>query len=236
MIENPESNSDRTIIEDPEPNPDRTIIENPEPNPDRTMIENPKPDSDSNSSSEPATMAKNHPQKDKGKLKNGSQKKYNVQKLTKQAFSKALVYFENDQFIPNNGNIYFALSSIKAAISFRIINLLYPFSKLYKKARAKYWNNWEPAFRKQYEDLMNRHIWDLIFAPENANVFPGKWVLNQKHENDGIWIRNRARWVMCSNFEGIKGWSVQNLYAAVASAIAVKIFFILVLIYGMIST
>jgi hypothetical protein len=63
--------------------------------------------------------------------------------------------------------------------------LLHPFPKLYKKARAKYWDNWKPAFRKQYENLMNRHIWDLVFAPEGANVLPGKWVLDQKHENDG---------------------------------------------------
>jgi hypothetical protein len=41
---------------------------------------------------------------------------------------------------------------------------------------------------------------------------------------------------MCGNFEGIKGWSAQDLYAAVASAIAVKIFFILVAIYDIMST
>jgi hypothetical protein len=83
---------------------------------------------------------------------------------------------------------------------------------------------------------MNRHIWNLVFASEGANVLPGKWVLDQKHENDGTWIRNRARWVMCGNFEGTEGWSAQDLYAAVASAIAVKIFFTLIAIYGIIST
>jgi hypothetical protein len=113
----PYKNLDRTIIEDPEPNPERTIIENPEPNPDRTIIENPEPDSDPNSSSEPTTMAENHLQKNGGRLKGGSRKKYNVQKLTKQTSGKALVYLEKNQFIPNNGDIYLALSSIEAAVS-----------------------------------------------------------------------------------------------------------------------
>jgi hypothetical protein len=114
--------------------------------------------------------------------------------------------------------------------------LLYLFPKSYKKARAKYWDNWEPAFRKQYENLINRYIWDLVFAPEDANVLPGKWVLDQKYENDGTWIRNRARWVVCGNFEGTEGWLAQDFCAAVISAIAVKIFFTLVAIYGIMST
>jgi NDP-sugar pyrophosphorylase family protein len=124
------------------------MIENLEFNPDRTIIEDSKFDSDLNSLSEFAIMAENHLQKNEGKLRNCFRKEYNVQKLTKQAFGKALVYFEKNQFIPNNGDIYFALSSIEAVISFQIINLLYLFPKLYKEARAKYWDNWEPAFRK----------------------------------------------------------------------------------------
>jgi hypothetical protein len=76
-------NLDRTIIENPEFNPERTIIENFEPNPDRTMIEDPEFDPDPNSLSEPIIMAENHLQKDEGRLRNGSRKEYNVQKLTK---------------------------------------------------------------------------------------------------------------------------------------------------------
>jgi hypothetical protein len=118
IIEDLEPNLDRTIIENPEPNPDRTMTEDPEFNSDRTMIEDPKTDPDPNSSSEPAIMAENHLQKDERKLRGGSRKKYNVQKLTKQTFGKFLVYLEKNQFISDNGNIYFALLSIKAAISF----------------------------------------------------------------------------------------------------------------------
>jgi hypothetical protein len=42
--------------------------------------------------------------------------------------------------------------------------------------------------------------------------------------------------MVCGNFEGTEGWLAQDLYAAVASAIAVKIFFTLVAIYSMMST
>jgi hypothetical protein len=42
--------------------------------------------------------------------------------------------------------------------------------------------------------------------------------------------------MVCGNFQGADDWAAQNLYAAVASAIAVKIFFILVAALGMNST
>jgi hypothetical protein len=67
-------NLDRTIIENPKSNPNRTIIEDPEPNLDRTMIEDPESDPDSNSSNDFATIAENHLQKNKGKLRNGPRK------------------------------------------------------------------------------------------------------------------------------------------------------------------
>jgi hypothetical protein len=79
-------------------------------------------------------------------------------------------------------------------------------------------------------------IWDLVYASDEAEILPGKWVFNQKFDENGNWIRNRARWMVCGNFQGADNWAAQNLYAAVASAMAVKIFFILVAVLGMNST
>jgi hypothetical protein len=86
---------------------------------------------------------------------------------------------------------------------------------------------------KQIKDLKQRTIWDLIYASDDAKILLSKWVFDQKFDENGNWIRNRARWVVCGNFQGTNDWAAQNLYAAVASAVAVKIFFILVAVLGM---
>jgi hypothetical protein len=39
--------------------------------------------------------------------------------------------------------------------------------------------------------------------------------------------------MICGNFQGANDWAAQNLYAAVVSAVAVKIFFTLVAVLGM---
>jgi hypothetical protein len=104
---------------------------------DRITIENPETDPDPNSSNEPAIIAENHLQKDRKRLRNDPRKKYNVQKFTKQTSSKALVHFEKKkQCIPNNGNIYFALLSIEAAISFKLL-ICYIYFRNYTKRQGQ---------------------------------------------------------------------------------------------------
>ena len=49
-----------------------------------------------------------------------------------------------------------------------------------------------------------------------------------KFNAKGEWDRNRARWVVCSNFENAESWAAQDVYAAVANSSSVKLFFTLV--------
>jgi hypothetical protein len=44
----------------------------------------------------------------------------------------------------------------------------------------------------------------------------------------GNWERNRARWVVCGNFENTESWAAQDVYAAVANSASIKLFFTLV--------
>ena len=68
------------------------------------------------------------------------------------------------------------------------------------------------------------HVWDLVDPPKYANILPGKWILDQKFDSEDKWIRNRARWVVCGNYEN---WQYQDLYAAVANNTSVKVFLLL---------
>src|SRR5947209_16093517 len=84
------------------------------------------------------------------------------------------------------------------------------------------WEDWKPAFEKQIRDLESRNTWDLIYPPPDANILPGKWVLDMKFNAKGEWDRNRARWVVCGNFENAENWAAQDVYAAVANSASVK--------------
>ena len=92
------------------------------------------------------------------------------------------------------------------------------------------WDDWKPAFEKQIEDLKSRNTWDLVYPPPNTDILPGKWVLDKKFNAKGEWDRNRARWVVCGNFENAESWAAQDVYAAVANSASVKLFFTLVAI------
>ena len=101
--------------------------------------------------------------------------------------------------------------------------------KSYFDARKRSdWSQWKPAFEKQFNDLQSRNIWDLVDLPTNAQLLPGRWVLDMKFNAQGEWDRNRARWVVCGNYENTESWAAQDVYAAVANSTSVKMFFTLV--------
>jgi hypothetical protein len=74
------------------------------------------------------------------------------------------------------------------------------------------------------QEFDQHHVWDLVDPPKHIKILPGKWVLDQKFDSNGKWLRNRARWVVCGNFES---WQYQDLYAAVANNISVKVFLLI---------
>jgi hypothetical protein len=74
------------------------------------------------------------------------------------------------------------------------------------------------------QEFDQRYVWDLVDPPKDAQILPGKWVLDQKFDINGEWARNRARWVVCGNFES---WQYQDLYAAVANNTSVKVFLLI---------
>jgi hypothetical protein len=95
------------------------------------------------------------------------------------------------------------------------------------------WMDWKPAFEKQIKDLDSRHTWDLVYPPPDTTVLPGRWVLDMKYNAQGEWDRNRARWVVCGNFENSESWAAQDVYAAVVNSASVKLFFTFVAVLNL---
>jgi hypothetical protein len=78
--------------------------------------------------------------------------------------------------------------------------------------------------------LETHGVWDLVEPPPDAEILPGKWVFDEKMTPEGEWL-NRARWVVCGNYER-DSWSIQDVYAAVATSTTVKIFLAITAVQG----
>ena len=77
--------------------------------------------------------------------------------------------------------------------------------------------------QKQLGAFDKQHVYDLIDAKPGIQVLPGKWVYDDKYDIDGNHIRDRARWVICGNFEAAFT-EPHEAYSAVASQISVRIY------------
>ena len=98
-----------------------------------------------------------------------------------------------------------------------------PMSYSEARSRADYKTRWLPAMQKQLGAFDKQHVYDLIDAKPGIQVLPGKWVYDDKYDIDGNHIRDRARWVICGNFEGAFT-NPHEAYSAVASRISVRIY------------
>jgi hypothetical protein len=105
-----------------------------------------------------------------------------------------------------------------------------PLARNLKQAKSDpdLWKVWKPAFDKQYQSLVDRKVFKLVNLPPGGKALPTKWVTDQRFDADGVFLRNRARLVICGNFEEDDSWSLQDVYAAVASATSVRVFLSLV--------
>ncbi len=93
----------------------------------------------------------------------------------------------------------------------------------------KYEKDWRPAFKRQLEELAYTETWDLVDLPPGETLLPGKWVLDQKFDPNGIWMKNRARWVVCGNKEkAVYEWF--EVFSAVAHLTSLRLFLAVVAI------
>jgi hypothetical protein len=55
--------------------------------------------------------------------------------------------------------------------------------------------DWVNAMHEELNNFTRNEIWELVERPKNHNVIGTKWVFRNKHNEDGLVVRNKARLV-----------------------------------------
>ena len=120
--------------------------------------------------------------------------------------------------------IEYALSSLKIEHQMNNLRKIHV-PKNFRQARKcpDYDIKWLPAMKQQYDSLEAEGVWTIVPMKPEMKVLPGKWVYDEKMDPSTGKFSARARWVVCGNYED-NSWSMQDVYAAVASSVSVKTF------------
>ncbi len=84
----------------------------------------------------------------------------------------------------------------------------------------------------QYNTLQAMGIWTLEYPLEGVQVIDGQWILDQKFDVDGNWIRNRVYWVVCSN-QQVNDIASYLFYSTVIYSFILKVIYIIIAIYDL---
>lgn len=97
---------------------------------------------------------------------------------------------------------------------------LEPRSLAEAKRRAD-WPLWENAIKEELAMLEKAGTWELIEAPQNANVIGSKWVFRAKKDAAGNVIRYKAR-LVAQGFSQVPGVDYFDTFAPVARLASIR--------------
>jgi hypothetical protein len=81
--------------------------------------------------------------------------------------------------------------------------------------------DWLMAMQEELNSFMRNEVWHLVPRP-NQNVVGTKWVFNNKHDEHGMVIRNKARHV-AKGYSQVEGLDFDETYAPVARLESIRI-------------
>ena len=101
--------------------------------------------------------------------------------------------------------------------------------KLYKEVvkRNDFKEEWYLAMKEQVDKLKVFGIWDFVNLLNGVKIILGKWVLDQKFIVVSEWLKNRAKWVVCGNFE-YSNYMPYEVYFIIVYTLSVRIFIIFI--------
>jgi hypothetical protein len=76
-----------------------------------------------------------------------------------------------------------------------------------------------------HEELNNftcNEVWELVARPKNHNVYGTKWVFQNKHNEDGLVVRNKAR-LVAQGYTQVEGFDFGETFAPMARLEAIRI-------------
>jgi hypothetical protein len=86
--------------------------------------------------------------------------------------------------------------------------------------------SFHPEALSMHEELNNftrNEVWELVERPKNHNVIGTKWVFQNKHNEDGLVVRNKAR-LVAQGYTQVEGLDFGKTFAPVARFEAIRIF------------
>ncbi|WVZ63679.1 hypothetical protein U9M48_013292 [Paspalum notatum var. saurae] len=82
--------------------------------------------------------------------------------------------------------------------------------------------NWVNAIHEELENFERNHVWDLVEPPPNCRPVGTKWVFKNKQGENGMVVRNKARFVD-QGFCQKEGIDYEETFAPVAHLEAIRI-------------
>jgi hypothetical protein len=82
--------------------------------------------------------------------------------------------------------------------------------------------DWVNAMHEELNNFTRNEVWELVERPKNHNVIGTKWVFRNKHNEDGVVVRNKAR-LVAQGYTQIEGLDFGETFAPVARLEAIRI-------------
>jgi hypothetical protein len=82
--------------------------------------------------------------------------------------------------------------------------------------------DWVNAIHEELNNFTCNEVWELVERPKNHNVIGTKWVFRNKHNEDGLVVRNKAK-LVAQGYTQIEGLDFSETFAPVARLEAIRI-------------
>jgi hypothetical protein len=82
--------------------------------------------------------------------------------------------------------------------------------------------DWVNTMHEELNNITRNQVWELVERPKGHNVIGTRWVLQNKQNQDGIVVRNKAR-LVAQGYTQVEGLNFGETYAPVARLEAIRI-------------
>jgi hypothetical protein len=83
-------------------------------------------------------------------------------------------------------------------------------------------SNWVNAMHEELNNFAHNEVWELVKRPSDHNVIGINWVFQNKQDENGVIVRNKARLVVQGYFQ-VEGLDFYETFASVIRLEAIQI-------------
>jgi hypothetical protein len=82
--------------------------------------------------------------------------------------------------------------------------------------------DWVNAMHKELNNFARNEVWELVKRPSDHNVIGTKWVFQNKQDENGVLVRNKAR-LVTQGYSQVEGLDVDETFAPIVRLEAIWI-------------